>query len=168
MSRIPVSNNPIHVGTAGKVFHFIPKGKLSYVSGSAVRGNPALDRIKTTWAARIIVGLSVRGRKVQYKSASVIAYVKGYCLENKLDPSSSYISQKGMYRYQIDNTIVTENSLQVIILNLNALSPKEFQTLMETLGERLAEKFHQETTVVEIQKNGLVKETVIMAPRKGK
>jgi hypothetical protein len=163
MPRIPFSNNPIHVGSPRGPFHFFPKGKVSYVSGP--RLNPALERFKVTWAARIIVGLSVKGRKVQYKAASVIKYVKAYCLKNNLDPSSSYVSQKGMYRHKVDNSIITENSLQVIILNLNDLSPKDFQTLMETLGERLAEEYRQETTIVEMQRNAVVKETIIMGPR---
>lgn len=165
MSRIKFSNHPIHVGnTRVGIFDFIPTGKIMFVSEGS-RNNPDIFRSKETWAARIIVGLSIKGRRRSIPPQSIISYVKAYCKFAGLDPSSSYLMQKGVYQYSGGGRVVTENSMQIILLNLNAdLHPGIFQMYMEYMAEDMGVDFKQESIVMEIQRNGVVQITIGKSP----
>jgi len=164
MPRIPFSNNPIHVAFPGGSFHFYPQGPLSYISGP--RNNPRLWQSEETWGVRLVMGLSIQGERKEISPLSIIDYVKRFCAFAGLAPDSSYIMQKGVYKYSGNGEVKTEKSLQIVILSVNNgdLPPYFFEWYMEILAEAMAVDFRQESIIVELQRNGVVQETAGVGP----
>jgi|GEM_PF-3000429 hypothetical protein len=118
MSSYSFSNNPIHIPRKGS---FYPRGSV-VVGHKGRRRNPLAEEYDTTFAARLFVGLGVLGGK-ELPIQKLIAATRKFLREPikvgktvyNVGEDSSYISQKGVYKYEADGKVYEENSAQVII-----------------------------------------------------
>lgn len=150
----------IHTLEPGRVFHFKPTGKLVCHDAKAVReAREAMTRSsygKGGLSARIFVGLNV-GTKAKYTVQDVVALLKRVRKEQSPNPNASILTQTGMFKDKSGRMIV-ENSVQIIVIDLDGLSEKDFTEQMMTIAEAFVEEFEQEEVLVEIQKRGVVLE----------
>jgi hypothetical protein len=121
--------------------------------------------IKTTWAGRLIVGLSVR-KVSKYKIVDLIRETRLFMTRSGLPEDSSFVAQHGVFTHK-DGTVVQEKSAQVFIINAGYFGEVEdWKEFLEKLAEYLIVKLEQEMIVVEIQKNGVVDVTWLVVSRK--
>lgn len=150
----------IHTLGPGRVFHFKPTGKLVCHDSKDVRdAREAMTRSsygKGGLSARIFVGLNV-GTKAKYKVKDVVALLKRVRKKQSPNPNASILTQTGMFKDKSGRMIV-ENSVQIIVIDLDGLSEREFTEQMMTIAEAFVEEFDQEEVLVEVQKRGVVLE----------
>lgn len=142
---------------------FRPVGQVYEVdkSGSLVpigpRNNPIERLGGGGLSARIFLGLSV-GDKPTY---SIDDVVKGFVEIRKsqgASPDASILLQRGVYTQSADGKVVTENSVQILILDFEGRSKRAFTEEVNSIGVRLRERFKQESVIVEIQERGVVQD----------
>jgi hypothetical protein len=167
MSSYSFSNNPIHIPRKGS---FYPRGSV-VVGHKGRRRNPLAEEYDTTFAARLFVGLGVLGGK-ELPIQKLIAATRKFLREPikvgktvyNVGEDSSYISQKGVYKYEADGKVYEENSAQVIIIDTQGTPQSVWRSIMISLGEYLCRALRQESVYVELQKNGLVLSTLKVIP----
>ncbi len=109
-----------------------------------------------TWSSRLFVGFNV-GPRTEYEMADLIAIVRRVREAQTGDPSSTFVSQRGIYKHQDSGLVVEEPGGQVIIISPGT-SPDAFTGQMVELAEEIAEELDQEEVVVEIQRRGIVQD----------
>ncbi len=114
-----------------------------------------------TWAARLFVGFNV-GQDTVFEMADLVAIVRRVREDQTGDPSSTFLSQHGIYRHQ-SGEVVEEPGAQVIIINMGA-TPAKFENDMTALAEVIAEEMDQEEVVVELQRGGVVQHVIGIGP----
>jgi len=148
---------PTHHGS------FRPNGKL-LVEGREAIANPALWEGKgPVWAARLFVGFNV-GKKPRWDVDDLVKVVKRVRKRQEQKPDASFVLQKGIYTSSKTGKTVDEKGAQVIVLNTTGASQKAFEKQMVELAEEIARSLKQEEVILEIQRSGLVKKTVGVAP----
>jgi len=139
--------------------------KCAYKAGDrlyATRDNPTAWRSKgPTYAATLYVGFSV-GDKPTWTMKQLVPLVKKIRKQQVGHPDSTFLYQRGVYTHKSDGKVITEDGAQVILLNVDPVTRKfyEFRRHMITLAETIAKKFKQETIIVNIEKNGILHETL--------
>lgn len=159
---LPVTTTSTSWSTPDGWGQFRPNGDMTlWQAPGTSMPNPARFAVTEPLWSALFVGLSV-GSRPRWKDKDVIDVVAGVREEQTGDPSASFVSQRGIYRHESDGKVITENSVQVIILNLPELktSRQQFREQMVTLAEKLAEELQQELVIVELQRGGVVKETI--------
>ena len=68
---------------------------------------------------------------------------------------ASFLVQKGIYQDAVGDR-VSEDSVQIIILDFDGKSVETFTAEMTALGAALRERFQQDLVVVELQNRGIV------------
>ena len=165
--RLPFRNNPMGISTVKGRTAFLPDGDYIHCSvsgGKVKRSNPLSSGsiFVDTWAARLIVGFSVKKTPV-YKIKDLIAHTRTYMQIRKVPEDASFVAQHGVYTHK-DNTVVQEESGQIFIIN-TTMSEGDFKLFAESLAEYLIVKMRQEMIVVEIQNNGVVKATWLVVSK---
>lgn len=161
---LPVNTGVSHWRTPnGRWGTFTPSGKLTVWEppGKATPNRETFSVTEPIWSARLFVGLNV-GSRPRWNDSDVVDIVADVRDKQTGDPSMSIVSQLGVYKHDKSGEVVSEKSVQVIILNLPHLGvgQKAFREQMVQLGEVLADKLQQELVIVELQKGGIVKETI--------
>lgn len=135
---------------------FRPQGKLRVVdeNGALAGLGKAKWTSSDTLAARLIVGFNV-GSVPTYSIDDLIPLVKAVRLQQTGVPDASFIMQKGIYSHHDGRGVVQEDSAQVLIIDMAGLGEQTFEDQMIELAEVIADKFQQETVIVEVQKNGI-------------
>ena len=150
MPAIPISNHQV-VWRGGS---FTPQGKLQF-PGRHTASNPAEKHKGSVVSGRLIVGFNVRDVPT-WTIDDLIKLVRGIREKQGVDPSASFVAQRGIYRHREGRITVEEDGGQVFILNLSGAAKREFRDDMIDLGERIALAFGQESVILEIQKDGIV------------
>lgn len=133
---------------------FRPNGRRS-VHG--YRPNPKTwQGGKETWSARLFVGFNV-GADTVWTMNDLIEVVRRVRQKQSGDPSSTFVSQHGLYKHSDTGMVVEEPGGQVIII-APGTPPDEFQEQMVELAETIALDLEQAEVVVEIQKRGIVQD----------
>lgn len=115
-----------------------------------------------TWAARLFVGFKV-GDVVMYEMKDLIEIVRVVREEQTGDPSSSFVSQHGIYVHD-SGEVIEEPGAQVVIIKGHKTKPATFKKDVEDLAEVIAISLEQEEVVLEIQKNGITQDTFGIRP----
>lgn len=149
-----------HLGDHTVVFR--PKGKVVCHDSKALRAEAARAFSKGGLSARIFMGLSV-GEESTYSVEDVIDAVKRIRKKQKLSPNASIISQKGIYEDK-KHRIIVEDSVQIVIIDMDELTYKEFVKQVVALAQEMVDEFDQEEIVIEFQKKGIVKELYGVTP----
>jgi len=104
-------------------------------------------------SARFFLGFNV-GDKPTYSVDDAIPVVRDE-LERLLgNPSSSFITQKGIYKSKITGNVVEEDGVQIVVFDETGHSNSEWKTKMAELAKTLVREFQQEAVFVQLQKNG--------------
>lgn len=122
MPILPFNAGPVQWIADDGVNWFVPTGPFQF---HGLRTNPKYRRTrqKATWAARLIVGLSV-GEKPTWTTDDVVQVVKG-----AWSYSASFVTQKGLWGREAGR--VEEDSVQVLIVNTGPPMPvKRFRAAM--------------------------------------
>lgn len=154
------------VATPTGIVTFKPQGAVNREDDENNLPNPIAWDDKTPMvSARLFVGLNV-GKRKAWKVEDVIKIVKRVRTDQTGNPSASFLWQKGIYQHDVSGDVITEDSVQVVILNLKFLktSAKKFQAQMVELAETLAKKLKQESVIVEIQRGGRQVRTFGVSP----
>jgi len=155
---------PIHHFNAGEATHtikhkrrrFKPYGGVMVIH-DAFDGKTAEEVTRLgsgTYSARLFVGLSV-GQTPKWIVDDVTAKVYDIRKEQGKSPDASILVQRGLYE-DFSGKRVTEESVQVIIIDLSGAEKKAFVEDMKELAEKLRVSLEQEVVILEIQKKGLV------------
>jgi hypothetical protein len=145
---------------------FFPNGSLQLHGEASYLDNPRIwTGDPTVYSARIIVGLKRRGRP-QVKLDEIVRHVRKVRTHQVGDPSSTFLTQRGLYKHEESGKVVDEPGVQVILLNVPPAKVRVplFRTHVAELAESLARTFQQESVIVEIQRNGIVVQTYGMGP----
>lgn len=153
------ANTGSHAWTGGS---FRPNGRLIFV-GTEYKANPRTWGSKNTLAARLFIGLNVGGEP-RWSVDHVTKTVTEVRAEQGRRPDSSFIVQRGIYTSRSSGEVIHEDSVQVILIDVDSLKRPVFTQEIETLAETLARELKQEEIVVEIQRNGMALETFGVAP----
>jgi len=144
---------------------FNPTGKLVYHRPTLVANPTKWDKAKDSplWSARIFVGLEKQhpttGRVLnKYPMPRLVNIVKRVRMTQVGDPGSSFITQRGLFKTP-GGKIVPEKSAQVIILSIYGEKQKQFKENIGKLAETIRQEFDQDMVIVEIQRDGIRKET---------
>jgi hypothetical protein len=162
---LPVNIGPCHWSTPdGGWGSFRPKGPLYIVTvadGLVPNPDPSTWRQpgKRTLSARLFVGFNVRG-KPRWKDADLIRIVREVRATQGRPADSSFLSQKGIYTSQETGKVEVENGAQVVIINLTDDSLTKFTNDIAELAEVITRTLKQETVIAEIQRGGVVLETL--------
>ena len=150
---------------------FEPRGKFSfaYESGRTAlnpRLNPRLSGImnKPVLSARLFFGFG-EGPNPSWSIEDVLPIVKRVRKEQIGATDSAIIYQNGVLSHLEKDVTVTEDGVQVIILNLQeAVTKEQFEDQLMELGEAITRELKQRQIVVEMQKNGLYQFTMGIVP----
>jgi hypothetical protein len=134
---------------------FRPSGRISSHGRSE---NPRTWSTTETLAARIFVGFKV-GNRVKWRIGDLEGIVEEARTRQTGNPNSSFVSQRGIYKSLKSGKVVEEPGAQVILIDEQGVSVREFTEQMERLAELIAVQLQQESVVVEVQKNGMTVET---------
>ncbi len=135
---------------------FNPSGRIHDARAeNTARRNPIDWDSTTTRAARLFVGFKVKSKLV-WKMSDLVKLVRAVRKEQVGSQNSSYVAQRGIYTHR-NGKVVDEPGAQVIIIDEQGTNETQFTNQMIHLGEVIAKKLKQESVVVEIQENGVVK-----------
>ena len=134
---------------------FRPYGPLIHFG---VHSNP-WQTSKVTWTARFFVGFNVGGQP-KYTMDDLIALVS----RSHAPPDATYIAQHGVFTSPTTREVVQEEGAQVIIILGSAgatpVRVSTFEKKMGELAETICRAMQQEVVIVEIQRNGVVKQSL--------
>lgn len=135
---------------------FRPSGQKHYLGNpDAFEQNPRRwESEGDTYAARIFVGFNVGGEP-RWDLDDLVALVRREREAQGHPPDASFVAQKGIYQSRRTGDVIEEDGAQVILIDMQGLSQKHFQSDMEKLAEAIAAELEQEEVVLEIQKNGI-------------
>lgn len=145
---------------------FAPTGGMQFRGRGtrALLANPRLWAGPPAQAARLFVGLNV-GEDPVWGIRDVIEVVSAERMQQTGDPSASFVAQKGIFKHAAGGGIVEEDSVQVIIFNLDdSITPAAFEGQMVDLATRLAHTLQQELVIVEMQLAGKAEKTIGVGP----
>jgi len=153
---LPSIEGPVHFEPFGALF-------VSDEDGEFAVENPIRDTFKTTFAARLIMGFHQKGRderktKTELERAykrrfqEAMQLVRDVRKEQTGSAAASFVAQEGLFTHATGE-IVQEKGVQIIIINFGQ-GERVFAKQIEALADALREYFHQESILVEIQKNG--------------
>jgi hypothetical protein len=155
--RIDINNSPVYWRGGA----FFPEGAFQVYGEIPPANNPKKwQESGATWAARIIVGFKRQGKR-QVTMNQLVRIVRRMRQEQVGNPSSTFLSQRGLYRHSDTGEVVDEPGAQVILINLSAFktSSGEFEEQVEAIAEAIVEELEQNEVIVEIQRNGMIKKT---------
>lgn len=164
---------------------FTPTGSVHMINPAVLRTrlNPGAIWGKTgPWSVRIFVGLSVNYTPT-YTVDAVVKLVtkirhrqllprvretkiaegkrKSLLYRPMAKADASFLYQKGIYEHRDGSRVVSEDSVQIIVLNVDENEPVNvFRVNMLKLAEELRIALHQEQVILQFQKAGAEKETV--------
>jgi hypothetical protein len=92
----------------------------------------------------------------RYAPDDVVQLVRIKRLEQGKPPDSSFLMMRGVYTGKLDGAIVTEDSVQVLIVDLWNTSPAKFLAEMKDLTEYLGTQLRQELVILEMQRSGVL------------
>ncbi|HTQ43779.1 MAG TPA: hypothetical protein VMI75_13550, partial [Polyangiaceae bacterium] len=107
--------------------------------------------------ARIFLGLNV-GDKPTYTIEEVVRDTVKIRKEQGTLPDASFLAQRGVYTQSADGKVIQENSVQIIIIDVEGKTKGDFTNEVNSLGAALREHFKQESVIVEIQERGIVQD----------
>ena len=158
---------------------FIPAGPLYYVGDLRSvdvrsRSNPILRdsegrevRHPAGASARLMVGFNVQGT-TRWTLDDLIPIVEEVRNRQTRTPDATFLLTRGLYRYtagpregQVERG---EPGAQVIIIDVDGLTHKQFEDEMVELAEIIAARFDQEKVYVEMLRAGQPHETVAVVP----
>jgi hypothetical protein len=148
---------------SGKVKRFRPVGRTYIIDsdGSLRPQSPKENPVERLGggglAARLFVGLSVRDTPT-YSIDDVVRATVEVRKQQGASPDASFLVQRGVYTHGDSGQVVTENSVQIIILDFEGRSRAAFTEDVVGLAERLRQKLQQESVIVEIQERGVVQD----------
>jgi hypothetical protein len=108
-------------------------------------------------SARLFVGLSV-GDKPTYSIDDVVRATIEVRKSQGLGADASFLIQRGVYTHSGSGQVVTENSVQIIILDFEGRSKAAFTQDVTQLAEDLRARLRQESVIVEVQERGVVQD----------
>lgn len=176
MAIIPANLHVTH-WAGSRPGSFRPNASAATIHGdktvfARVRQNP----VKSTpvkkvpiYAVRFLIGFAVGG-KAKWKMTDLQRIVKTVRTRQMGHPDSSFVSQSGMYSYREAgkhrDTVVTERGAQLLVVNVPhwGITPEEFKSQMQELGETICRKLKQEILIGEWQVNGLIEESWEVTP----
>jgi hypothetical protein len=115
------------------------------------------------WSARIIVGLSV-GQASRYTIDDVIQLVRIKRLEQGKPPDSSFLAMRGVYTGKVGGELVTEDSVQVLLVDIWGTPQAKFRQEMIDLAEYLREQMRQELVILDLQQSGVTQKQYLVFP----
>lgn len=132
--------------------------KLAYKTHPFLTPN-SWDSEEEVWSARFFVGFNV-GDDPKYDMEDLIKLVKRVRKQQTNKPDSTFIYQRGVFTHD-NGKEVTENGAQVVLLNIDSPVPvRQFYRDMIQLGEVIREELEQETVILQVQKDGIVKRVI--------
>lgn len=147
------------------VGNFKPNGAVrSCGCGHAVQNPAAWESDEAPLAARIFVGFNVGPRTV-WNIEDLIRLVRRVREAQGHKADASFLAQRGIYTSSVDGSVVEEPGAQVILLDLEGSSQKDFQGEMVSLAEIIATELEQEAVILELQKGGLTLRTFGVVPK---
>lgn len=149
----PFDNRPITWQDKRSAGYFQPHGDFER-HGSLQENPRTWSGQKAVWSARVIVGFKRRGKKPATLNM-LVRIVKRVRTQQIGDPSSSFLTQRGLYRHNDTGEIVDEPGAQVVLIDTHNTPPKVFEQQAEQLAEIIARELDQAEVIVEIQKNGV-------------
>lgn len=161
MPAYPFDPRPLRWNPPGKRTHsFRGTGRLAR-HGAEYARNPTVHwESRRTISARLIVGFNI-GTDPVWTVDDLIPIVDRYLEKTFGDPSSTFVSQKGIYQHRDGSgQVVHEDGAQVFIIAPSDISETDFEKAMVELAEIICKKLEQETVVVEIQINGISQHTM--------
>lgn len=115
------------------------------------------------YSGLLLVGLeSPSGKKFTVRDVERI--VERVRVKQSGDPSSSFISQRGLYKHKKGGEIVHESSVRVILLHLTDETKAQFRRNVVKLAEEIARVLKQEEVIVEFQNRGISEEVLGVTP----
>jgi hypothetical protein len=149
----------------GPTGSFRPNGPMRFIK---LDGGPSPNPIgwnalgPSTVSARLFVGFNV-GKKPTWSIDDLVTLVRQTRQRQKRRPDASFVAQKGIYSHTKKGkrpVVVEEDGAQVLIINLPGESAAKFRANMVALAERIVKEFQQAEVVLELQRGGLVEETM--------
>lgn len=147
-------------GSRGGAFR--PEGRLTVPRNSRIL-TPNWSSKAPVWGARLFVGFNV-GHAARYKMDDLIKIVKRVRRAQNKAEDSSFLYQKGIYTHQDGSGTVTEDGAQVVFLNLDNTPLKVFRRQMIELANAIVDEMQQETVIIELQRSGIIRETIGVSP----
>lgn len=137
---------------------FTPDSGRPKSTGRSVANNPSEFEGDGVYSALVIVGLEARSG-AKHEIGEVIDAVKRVREKQVGNPDSSFMYQKGLYKYK-SGRVGEEDSVRIIMMNVEGTDKEketneEFKKNVLTMTEELCEKFDQELIFVEFQNKGL-------------
>jgi hypothetical protein len=166
---------PVDMGPSTFVFRkhmitFVPRGPLHWFrrprrSAGSPAGSPVFDmaEVGPVLSARLFVGLSV-GKKKTWTVKDVQRIVVRVRQAQTSLGNSTIVAQDGTYRETFEDELIFEKSLQVIIFNEENFSREKFVRDMKSLAETLQSELKQNKVILEIQEDGIRKQTSFAVP----
>lgn len=109
-------------------------------------------------AARLFVGFNVGDQPV-YSMSHLVGLVREVRETQAGDPSSSFVSQRGIYRHEAGD-VIEEDGAQVILINAEFIPEEQFRDQIIALAETIAGNMKQDEVIVEMQKGGVTLEVL--------
>jgi hypothetical protein len=139
-----------------RIRRFKPRGRMHNHSETSKRKDAVDNPVERLggggYSARLFVGLNV-GQTQKYDEDDVVDIVWKTRKKQGALADASILTQKGIYEDRAGD-LVTEPSVQVIIIDLSGAGKKEFVGEMQQLAETLRRRMKQETVILEIQRKG--------------
>jgi hypothetical protein len=156
---------PVHHFYAGEATHtvkhrrrrFRPHGAMIVRQDGASRAAEDVERLSSGgYSARLFVGLNI-GDNPRWSVDDVADRVFEIRKAQNRSGDSSILLQRGTYE-NFAGKRVTEESVQVIIIDLAGQTKPAFVADMKDLAEKLRAALEQEVVILEIQKKGVVQD----------
>lgn len=168
MPLIPADIGPLRFAGG----RFIPHGPIDlthlssrwYRSGTEPRDNPRSQKLGQ-YSARIIVGLKVRA-VLRWTREHVMAIVLQTLSDRGRPVAASFVSQHGFYTYG-DGEIVNEPSVQIVIIDEEGRTRRQFDDAMLALSETLCTEMRQESVILDLQHRGRSVDLSFVVPSPG-
>ncbi len=146
----------------GQTGSFRPSGPIeTYTLVNGYEPNPSVMRWRDPGqkmlSARFVVGFNVKS-KPTWTVDDLIKVVRSKRSKQHQKPDSSFIVQRGIYSG--GRKLVVEDGAQVIVLNIFKVRDRTFVNQMIALADEIAAKLKQDTVLLEIQRGGLVEESM--------
>jgi len=144
---------------------FRPDGPIFH-SGAPEALDGVKKRVKRVVGVRMFIGFNV-GATPRWSIDDLVEVVRSVRLAQGADASASILAQRGIYQHKSGGgPLVTEEGAQVIVLNLDGTAMDVFEDQMVALAEQICLRMSQDEVIVEIQVNGVVRETLTVVAGK--
>ena len=156
-------------GTESGSFEPVGRFSLAYKSGRdtlnpRLNPRPSESADKPVLSARLFFGFGA-GATPSWSIKDLLPIVKRIRKEQIGATDSAICYQNGVLSHLEKDATVTEDGVQVIILNLQeAVTKEQFEDQLVELGEAITRELKQRQIIVEMQKNGLFQSTMGIVP----